>query len=221
MTTWTRKMLTLQNGAAILRQLSGSGGQENVECCTAHSVMPELLQWAQRGCQGSSLYMRRKDRGDHKAVQKWWVMASPSSSGCRTDPGGLLPSKAESSLLGTAGSAHADPLVGASWQKAGGVMGYWGPSLQFIMKAVSWSKGPALPSLASLPLKSPPATVPLMIFVTGRESTIVCLVCFRNRLLNLQMTVCCVSEIGCPGVYQSTSNRKRGTSLWRHAKWQH
>lgn len=99
--------------------------------------------------------------------------------------------------------------------------GYRGPSLQLSAKAVSWSKGPAPPSLACLPPKSLPATVPLMIFMTGRESTVVCFVCFKNRLLNLQATVQRVSETRCLGVCRSTSNRKRGTSSWGHGKWQH
>lgn len=96
-------------------------------------------------------------------------------------------------------------------------MGYRGPSLQFSAKTVSWSKGPALPSLACLPLKSPPATVFLTMFLTGRESTIVCLVCFKNRVLNLQATVQCVSETLVPqGVqeHQHPQTRQELVGTW-------
>lgn len=196
--------------------------QENVESSNGCSMMLEPWQW---GCRVPVCTQREKTKDVAEGYQNVTVGSDFTLSfWCgRTDLEGfsLWRWRSWTVFLGTAGSAHADLLVGGSWWRASSLMSYRGPSLQFSVKAVSWSKGPALPSLACLPLKSPPATVLLMIFLTGRESTIVCLVCFKNRFLNLQATVQCVSETWCPRVCRSTRNHKHGTSLWGHGKWQH
>lgn len=228
-TTRTRKTLTAQSGAAVLRQPSRSGGQG---CFRKMLNSATPTAW----CRSYISKYREADgalvctqRGKTKVVTGLYQDTTVGAGfslpfkGGRTDLEDFFVWRLKLSV-----SFCGDCWIRSCWSAGWSFLmkGQWCDGLSRAVASahceiVSWGKGLAPPSLACLPLKSPPATVPLMIFLTGRENTVVCLVCFKNRFLNLPATVRRVSETQCPGLCGSTSNRKCGTSLWGHGKWQH